>query len=130
MSFEMFKHWSHNLLSKLIEQMEEVSLHRHQEIYNQGDYPNYLYFILEGEVELRKTTVAKTSIYDEESCFTTPIEKLKVKPSPAGEKVRLAILSQGNCFGESEFLSKQPRDHGAVVFSQETQLLYITREVH
>jgi len=78
---------------------------------------------------LKKIRVPKPDEYEENNCFTTPIEKLKVKAPPMNEVVRLAILSQGNCFGESEFLSKQPRDHCAKVFSQDAQIISISREV-
>lgn len=49
----IFKHWKHNQISSVLMSAEEVKLTRNQVIFKEGDVPKLLYFIKQGEVEVK-----------------------------------------------------------------------------
>ena len=49
-----FKHWSKNAISKLTYYFQRMECQKNQYIFKEGEEPNYIYIVLEGEFALIK----------------------------------------------------------------------------
>jgi CRP-like cAMP-binding protein len=99
---EIFQHLRPNTREAIKAMMRPLSLERKQIVYAYEELGHALYFILEGEVEIR----LPTRIYHYK---------------------RLAKLGPGSFFGEDAFLEPAPRTATAVV-TRDAELLVLDRQ--
>lgn len=98
----LFSSFSAEELSKLYQQMETVSFSRSQSIFNQGDSGDNLFIIRSGKVKI----------------FTL---------SPYGKEVILAVMGEGDIFGELSVLDGQPRSASATAI-EAAEVLSLDRD--
>ena len=48
----LFKHWNQDQISQLLLQTEEVAYQRNQPVFKEGDLPDRMYFVMQGEIEV------------------------------------------------------------------------------
>ena len=99
---EVFQHLSLHTREAIKTVMRPLSLHRKQMVYKYEDFGDALYFILQGEVEIR----LPTRVYHYK---------------------RLAKLGPGSFFGEDAFLEPAPRTATAFV-TRNAELLVLDRQ--
>lgn len=100
--FYLFSDWSDEELATIIPYLEEEELEKDQTLFKQNDYPDKLYFVKSGCIEIR----------------------LMVSES---EETHLARIKTGEILGEIAIVDDKPRSATAVAFIS-TSLISLTKE--
>lgn len=110
--------------------MEEKKFNRNQILFKEGDEPDALYFIRKGQVELhKKVETPKPAEPEEEIVLQEKTFGRRVKLIKKPESMKLAIITEGDYFGDLGLLELKPREHTAVICSTEAVLISISRKV-
>ena len=59
----LFKHWTRSQIAQLLLQTEEVAYPRNHRVFKEGDLPDKMYFIMQGEIEVSECYIFVQSIH-------------------------------------------------------------------
>ncbi|KAL4470727.1 hypothetical protein ABPG72_016732 [Tetrahymena utriculariae] len=139
---DLFSKFDDSVVESIVRSSDKINVCRSQIIYNQGDKNDYLYFIEEGEVELKQKNINNSD----------NLQEIRVDPSKLIQKIEMeqkvallsnncrrkyrdsfqktetfryiAVLSKGEIFGE-EFIESAERKYQAVCKSVQVSLYRI-----
>ncbi|EAR87296.2 cyclic nucleotide-binding domain protein (macronuclear) [Tetrahymena thermophila SB210] len=139
---DLFSKFDDSVVESIVRSSDKVNICRSQIIYNQGDKNDYLYFIEEGEVELKQKNINNSDnqqeIFIDPSKLIQQIEmeqKVALLSNNCRRKYRdsfqktetfryIAVLSKGEIFGE-DFIESTERKYQAVCKSVQVSLYRI-----
>ncbi|KAL4465845.1 hypothetical protein ABPG74_004082 [Tetrahymena malaccensis] len=139
---DLFSKFDDSVVESIVRSSDKINVCRSQIIYNQGDKNDYLYFIEEGEIELKQRNVNNSDnqqeILIDPSRLIQQIEmeqKVALLSNNCRRKYRdsfqktetyryIAVLSKGEIFGE-DFIESTERKYQAVCKSVQVSLYRI-----
>jgi CRP-like cAMP-binding protein len=131
-SLEVFKSWSKISLYKLSFYFKETKFKRGAPIYNQGDTPNAVYIIKEGDFRLtQKFSINAGNKSSAETSYSKGSAALKsVKPNTIRYKDLQVVTKQpGEIFGFEEIIDKLPyRQFTCKCISQTGKIIWISEK--
>ncbi|CAG9316510.1 unnamed protein product [Blepharisma stoltei] len=116
----VFSSWTAKSLVNLSYYFTQVKFTRNQVIYSEGDPPACAYIIREGEVQLTRSYKIQIPSNNKSLCTL----KNRIKKH---QKIKVAILTKGEMFGDAELLSNNPRSYTCTCSSSEVDLLTISK---
>lgn len=130
-AMKIFKSWSYFLVKMCYDLATEVDFQIGNYIYQEGDTAKFIYFIKDGECEVRKQLTFVNPDHNKEiNSQQYPLLVGKKKYSDQVKKLcTLGILSGGECFGEEEIFgrertAKEPKRDYSVICRTQTMTVY------
>jgi len=119
---KLFNFWSHSTLARLTSFILLRKYPKGTYIYKEGEFSNYVYIVVEGEVEIVKELITKSHLN------LRGVDKYSVhKTKPEKVETILMKVSRGNSFGNEEGFGVHSKEYSTRVVSNEC-LLYLLPE--
>lgn len=124
-TFPLFQALTSNAVMNLIDNMAVGNLKMFEVIYHEGQPPDYIYIIKEGQVEI---DAYQTDKYTPQDDFEK-IRKPATLKNSKRQRMSLALLQPGCQFGHEDILANRVRETRAIAKSSNCELLMIPAKV-
>ncbi|KAL4470100.1 hypothetical protein ABPG72_008759 [Tetrahymena utriculariae] len=123
--FSFFANWQNSKINGLLQSMEKRAAQYKEIIYKEGDNPDFVYFIKEGEFEVTKTLkieVSDSSVHDQFNSL------LKQGKNIDSRKAKISVLGIGSSFGEEEIVMGTKRTCSVQCISSTAELYILHKQ--
>ncbi|EAS04571.2 cyclic nucleotide-binding domain protein (macronuclear) [Tetrahymena thermophila SB210] len=143
MNFQCFKYHNYSKLLSLLHFMKIQVFNKKYVLYKEGDKPDHIYFIKQGEVEISKQYDLDKEIEEKDTSLElqqwrtqrkaqiyklNKVQQIKDKIESLFQ-IEVVILGQNNCFGEEDiFLNNTKRKSSATVISSSAEIFSIEKQ--
>ncbi|KAL4503019.1 hypothetical protein ABPG72_014248 [Tetrahymena utriculariae] len=143
MYFQCFKYHNYSKLLSLLHFMKIQVFNKKHVLYKEGDKPDHIYFIKQGEVEISKQYDLDKEIEEKDTSLElqqwrtqrkaqiyklNKVQQIKDKIESLFQ-IQVVILGQNNFFGEEDiFLNHTKRQSSAIIISSQAEIFSIEKQ--